>query len=423
MMIEKRWLGLSLRILLSLGLLYCIYLVATRAVALWYFRDPTPDRLRQAIRFDPGNPMYYAALARVSQYSPDGPGLDEVIRLYQQATRLSPHQASYWAELGGAYELAGHTQDAQAAYERAQRLFPNSPGINWQLGNFYLRTARTRDALRAFQKVLLGNPELRRQAFDLAWRATPDADLILAEMIPAQTEILLQYLHYLTEKQRMDEAGKVWSRLLSAGLAFELQAAFPYLDALIRNQRVDELMQAWATLGERNPLQFRRRHFTYDLITNGDFESEILNGGFDWRVTPREGVVVSVDSLTFFDGTHALKIRFDGRHNLDYGQVWQYVAVKPNTSYRFVGYMRVQDITTDSGPRFQLYDPYEQAKLLLATENLVGSSGWSPQQLQFKTGPATRLVLIRVARPPSRKFDNQIAGTVWIDRLSLTPIE
>jgi len=422
-MTAKRSIIVAIRLLLTLTLLYAGYLTTRRALGDWYFRNPTPERIQRAIRFDPDNPQYYAALARVTQYSPAGAGLDEVIRLYEKATRLSPFKARYWAELGGAYELAGRIKDAQAAYERAKQLFPHSPDINWQRGNFYLRTGQTREALRAFQKVLLGAPELRRQTFDLAWRATGDADLILAEMIPPNADIFFQYLYYLVEKQHIEQAVAAWTQLLSLRLAFDSKAAFPYLDALIQHQRVVELTQAWAALGERNPVQFRQRRFTSDLITNGDFESEILNGGLDWRVTPIEGTVGSVDSLTFFDGTHALKIGFDGKHNLDYGHVLQYVPVKPHTFYRFMGYMRVQGITTDSGPRFQIYDPYDASKLFLSTENLVGSASWSPQQLEFRTGPATRLLLIRVARPPSRKFDNQIAGTVWIDRLSLNPVE
>lgn len=422
-MIEKRWFGVSIRILLALALLYCVYVVARRGIAHWYFRNPTPERLRQAIRFDPGNPMYWAALARVTQYSHEGGDLEEVIRLYEKATRLGSHRASYWAELGGVYELAGQSEQAGAAYQRARDLFPNSPEINWQLGNFYLRTGKTQQALAAFQKVIVGDPDLRPQVFDLAWRASEDAELILGEMIPADAGIFFQYLNYLVAKQRIAAAEAAWTRLLALGLGFEPEKAFPYLDALIRHQRLDALLAAWTALAERYPARMRQRRFTANLFTNGDFESEILNGGLGWRVEATEGVVVSVDTLTAFDGAHALKIRFEGTRNLNYHHVYHYIPVQPNTFYRFVGYMRVQDITTDSGPRFQLYDRYDTSRLFLSTENLVGTSSWSSQQLELKTHPATRLLVIRVARPPSRKFDNLIAGTLWIDRLSLTPIE
>lgn len=112
---KKRWLNLVGRILLSLALLYCIYLVATRAIALWYFRQADLAGVRKAIEWDPGNPRYYAALARVLERSIEGEDFEETIALYEKATRLSPHRARYWAELGGAYDLARRTGDARRA--------------------------------------------------------------------------------------------------------------------------------------------------------------------------------------------------------------------------------------------------------------------------------------------------------------------
>jgi len=37
------------------------------------------------------------------------------------------------------------------------------------------------------------------------------------------------------------------------------------------------------------------------------------------------------------------------------------------------------------------------------------------------TGPETHFLLVRVARYPSRLFDNQLSGTVWIADVSLIP--
>ncbi len=367
--------------------------------------------------------MYYAALARVLEQGRDRFDLNEVIGLYEKATQLSPYKARYWAERGGAYELGGRTEEAQRAYERAQQLFPNSPEINWKLGNFYVRQGNLQPGLRALQKVLLGDPSLRQQTFDLAWRAGAEPASIRVEMIPDRVDILFQYLNYLAGKRRMDEAEQVWVRILGLNLAFDPPWSFVYVDALIREKRVVELTEAWAEITRRNPTLIRQRSFDPNLVTNGDFENFILNGGLDWRVAPLEGVVVSVDSLTFFDGTHSLKIQFDGKHNHDYAHVYQYVPVKPNTLYRLVGYMRTQGITTDQGLRLEVYDAYDSSRLLLATENLAGTSGWSPQHLEFQTGPETELLLVRARRPRSWKFDNRIAGTFWIDRVSLNAVE
>lgn len=421
---KRHWLDLAIRLALSLGLLYCIYLVSSRAIALWYFRyRPVPEGIRKAIQWDPANPEYHATLGRFYERSLDQGDIREAIRFYEKAVELSPQRAQYWADLGDIYELAGRGEEAQRALERARELFPNSPRINWRLGNFYIRAGRVEPALAAFQKSVRGDPELRLPAFDLAWRAGADPALILEKMVPADAGIYFQYLNYLVQTDRLDEAGRVWARLLALELPFEPQAAFPYVDGLLRQRRVEELVAVWAALTERNPMQIRQRAYDPNLITNGDFESDILNGGLDWRVTPLEGVVVSIDSLTFFDGTRSLRIIFDGKHNLDYGYVVHYLPVKPNALYRFLGYMRAQGITTDSGPRFQLMDAYDPSRLFLETENVVGTSSWLPQQLEFQTGPETRLLLLRVARPPSRKFDNQITGTVWVDRVSLNSVD
>jgi hypothetical protein len=157
-----------------------------------------------------------------------------------------------------------------------------------------------------------------------------------------------------------------------------------------------------------------------NLVTNGGFESEILNGGLDWRVFPIEGAVVSIDSVGVLEGAHALRITFDGSRNLDYGHVFQYVPVQPKTRYRFSSHMRVHGITTDSGLGLQVCDAYNLGNIFVSSENLVGTSGWSEQHAEFATFADTRLLLVRVIRPASGKLDNQIAGAVWIDDIRLT---
>ena len=82
--------------------------------------------------------------------------------------------------------------------------------------------------------------------------------------------------------------------------------------------------------------------------------------------------------------------------------------------------MRADRVSTDSGARFQVFDPYDAGKEFYATENVIGTSAWAEQRLEFKTAADTHLLLIRIARPPSGKFDNKIAGTVWIDAVRLT---
>ncbi len=199
-----------------------------------------------------------------------------------------------------------------------------------------------------------------------------------------------------------------------------MREAFPYFDALIQHRELTRLPETWAALAQRFPEQIQNLAPGLNFITNGGFEFDILNGGYDWRAIPTDGAVVSLDSVNAFEGSRALRISFDGSRNVEYGHVFQYVPVQANTRYQFSSHVRANGITTDSGPRLQVCDAYNVAQVFVSTENLLGTSDWTEQRAAFTTHSDTRLLLVRVVRPASAKLDNQIAGTVWMDAIRLT---
>ena len=419
-MSDRQFVTFSARFCLLLGLLFCIYKVGRRGIGDWYFRQGSPASIQTALKWDRDNPRYYDALGTLTHIYGTTGNLDASVPLYESATRLSPYDAHFWSDLGAAYDWAGRTNDALKAFKRGIGLFPNSPEINWRFANFAFRVHRIPDALRAVQVVLAGSSPSRRDVFRLAASATRDYRAIL-EILPLSASVYFDYLNFEMEAGNVMAAEQIWLRLLQMKLPFDLPQSFPYLDALIQRREPDRLVSAWSALAERFPQQTGAPVSHSNLVTNGDFERDILDGGLDWRVVPVEGAIVSVDPQGALAGVRALRIEFNGKRNLDYGHVFQYVAVQPNTRYRFSGSLRPNGITTDSGLRFQLFDAFDMGKLFLSTENVVGTTGWTPQQLEFKTRADTHLLIVRVARPASTKIDNHIRGTVWIDQVSLTP--
>jgi hypothetical protein len=117
-----------------------------------------------------------------------------------------------------------------------------------------------------------------------------------------------------------------------------------------------------------------------------------------------------------------LRVTFDGSANLDFSHLVQFVPVHSQTRYRFVAYLRTEDLSTDSGVRFWIFDPRRPADLSILTPNTVGTQAWTLTEADFTTGPRTHLVEIVLLRLRSQKFDNKIQGTVWVDDVSLTPI-
>jgi len=417
---DRQLFTFAIRVCLALYLLFCIYLVGRRGIADWYFRQESPTSVQAALQWERDNPQYYDALGTLTHLYGTPKNLDASVAFYESAKRLSPYDAHFWSDLGSAYDWAGRTNDALSAFKRALRLFPNSPEINWRFANFAFRTHRIPEALAALRVVLVGNIPAHRDVFRLAVSATRDNRAIL-QMLPPQASVFFDYLNFEMEAGNVTTAEQVWLRLLQLKLPFDLRQAFPYLDALIQHREPGRLVAAWSALAERFPAQIGPLVNNFNLVANGGFEHDILDGGFDWRIVPVDGAVVSMDFQDAFEGARALRIEFNGKRNLDYGHVLQYVAVQPNTQYRFSGTLQMKGISTDSGPRFQVFDAFDMGKLFVSTENTVGTSGWSSQHLEFKTKADTRLLIVRVARPPSQKLDNQISGTVWVDRVSLTP--
>jgi Carbohydrate binding domain len=390
---------------------------ARQGVAAWLGRRTTLNAVTQARVLDPSNPNIPVAASEILSDLPDvNPGL--AVEALESATRAGPDRALNWALLAEAYDFAGNPVLADKAFRRGLALFPRSPKINWMYANFLIRADHATRSLGPLTFAIDGDRALRAGAFDLAWRGGLSPEQILAA-VPARADALSAYLDYLARTNRLDAAADVWSRLGSIAAPPDLGASLHYFDSLLYAHQVDAMVSVWSALARRYPSQIRAQA-SANLITNGSFEAMPLNGGLDWRIVPVSGAEVSLDSAGAHDGSRSLRVIFDGAHNLEFTHVVQYVPVEPNITYRFSAYARAESITTDSGPRFAIYDPFDKTELSVATANMTGTFNWQPQSLDFTTGPNTHLIVVQLLRPAGRKFDNQIAGTLWLDSISLT---
>lgn len=99
------------------------------------------------------------------------------------------------------------------------------------------------------------------------------------------------------------------------------------------------------------------------------------------------------------------------------------MKVSPGRRYRLQAFLKTEAITTDSGPCLEVRDAYDPGALDKFSEDLTGNTdGWTSFILDFETGPKSEIVIVALARLPSRKFDNLIAGKVWLDDVRLTPL-
>ncbi len=396
--------------------------VARTYVASVLAQKPSIHNLEWAIRLDPRDADYHLALGRLYEYLPTSAQPEKAMAEFRRAAELSPYDPRPWLELAAASEFQGDVSKAEEYLRRANDIAPHLPIYQWPIGNYYLLHGNITEAFRHLRVVLAGTRTYDQILFSTAWKASGNADVILDQLIPPNLDAEFSYLYYLLAHKQFAETLPVWKRIVASPDKFPPREVGGYIEDLINARQPAEAYQVWKDMQEKGVI-----HYAGDgnnLITNGDFEDEMLKMGFGWRIEPAEGVYAGLDTVDYHSPSHSLLIQFSGNSNINYHGIYQYVKVNPNTSYRLQAYLKTEGITTNSGPRLEVRDAYDAGALAKSTDDLTGTSnGWTSLLLDFKTGPKTELLVVSLRRLPSQKLDNLIAGKVWLDDVRLTAIQ
>ena len=395
---------------LAVGVYLLLALRPFVASFLAWKRDP--KRIEKAMQWEPGNAEYPDLLGR--QLALSGTSVNEAISDYRTAVRLNPYDARYWLDLAGAYQFSGDTAEQAESVLRAVEADPTTPHVAWEAANFFLVQGDREKALRYFQVVLGNDPEAVAPVLELCWRASGDATEIMDKALPPRADLYLSFLGLLVTKQQVAAAESVWNRLIALQQPFSATPALPYFRLLIAQREADAAKSAWQQLAKVDPSLEAYLPSRGNLVVNGGFEENLLNGGFDWWFQSYSHAVLAIDTNEFRTGTRSLSVTFDGQ-SVPGPQLVQFIPVKPNTSYEFSAESRTQDIDTASGPRFAIVDAYTNTSYVL-TDDTLGSTPWRLQEARFQTGPNTNLVMLKIVRDPPEPL---IRGKMWIDDVML----
>lgn len=377
-----------------------------------------PDLWRRAARLEPRNAEYWRHAGLIGQWELSSEGTAEAIRDLEIATRVNPRSATLWMELADAYLSAGDPIRAQKAYTVAQLSYPASAEVAWRYGSFLLYQGKAPDGYMEIRKALLLDPSLASNAISECWQSGQDVQVLIDQVLPAERSVFHDAMQFFLAQHLPDAALAVWKRQEPLGLAISMADAVPLMDALIDTDRTTEASEVWkqvleSTRWPQSPPSDR------SLVFNGGFEHELVNGGFDWREEVTSGANFGFDNHTPHSGARSLRIQFDGRANLDFHHLFQYVPVEPGSRYQLSAYMRTEAISTDRGIFIEISDPHHISELQVRTPELGGSNAWTRVRADFVTGHDTRLVRITLRRMTSWKFDNKLSGTAWVDDVNL----
>src|ERR1039458_7687660 len=343
------------RLVIGAGAALCLIyvLLAGRLLVASVFGErPELASLQRAARLDPGNADYRNHLGRYYALVARDPGA--AIEPYRAAVQLNPHSARYWFDLASAYQVLGDTSNQTSALEHAIDADPTTPDVAWEAANFYLVQGDNEKALREFHVVLESEPTLAGLAIQFCWRINPDVDTLLRDVVPARSPAYIAFLDLLMTKQETAATAKVWAALMATPQTFELRYVYEYLQYLLNHKDVDQARLVWQQAAPRFGLSsyVPTRN---NLIVNGDFSLDVLNGGFDWQYQKQQSVNLTLDPSDFHGGHRSLLITFDGPGVIDAG-IRQFIVVQPSTTYQFSAYYKNGEIEGAGGPHFTIQE-------------------------------------------------------------------
>jgi tetratricopeptide (TPR) repeat protein len=397
----------------ALCLIY-VFLVGRLFVANIFAERPELASLERAARLDPGNADYRNHLGRYYALVARDPSA--AIEPYRAAVQLNPHSARYWFDLASAYQVLGDVANQTGALERAIEADPTTPDVAWEAANFFLVQGEREKALREFHVVLESEPSMANLAIQFCWRINPDVDMLLRDVVPAKSTAYIAFLDLLMAKQETAATAKVWDKLMETSPVsqpFELRYVYEYLEYLLNHKDVDQARLVWQQAAPRFGLSsyLPTRN---NLIVNGDFSLDVLNGGFDWQYQKQRSVTLTLDPSDFHGGHRSLLIAFDGPGVIDAG-IRQFIAVQPDTTYRFSAYYKNGEIEGAGGPHFTLQNAYTQA-VLYDSDELKEAGFWKSATGEFTTGEDCRMLILHIRRLPE---GSPIRGKLWVDDFRL----
>jgi hypothetical protein len=388
-----------------------VALSAAQFLASSFANIPDPVWLKRAVRLDPGDADHRYRLGRYELLARQSP--QSALPWLRSAVELNPHAGHSWIDLALAQQSIGDLDSEKHSLENALAIDPHTPELAWDAANLYLAQGATDDAMKQFHVVLQNDAELTWPAIRTCWRIRPDIDYLLGSVIPPA--VYPAMLEFLIAKNETAAAEKVWAQMFSSQQPVERQDLFGYVKYLVLHREVAQAARVWQEAAGMASLQAYEPS-SANLLVNGDFSLEMLNGGFDWVHQKIDGVSLALDPSEAHSSSRSLRISFDGPGIRDAG-ISQVVAVEPNTSYEFSASYKAEDMEGAGAMQFAIQDAYKETSFFMS-EDLRDADFWKKTGGAFTTGPDTELVMVRIVRVPP---GSPIRGKLWIDGMQLVP--
>ena len=386
------------RVAAAVALATLVLCLAATAMLGWedrLARAGSREAVAAAIHLAPGDARNYAALASFG-------GADRSQSL-ERAVNASPYNAQAWIALGLDAEMQGDRGRAERCLLEAARV-DKTYAPRWSLANFYFRATSRQKCLPWLREAARMSYGDRRPLAQLAWNLAEDAPDALAALSD-RPPVLESYVTLLLDNSRLGAAEVAAGRLVDTAGKDSAGAALVYCDRFFDAGRPETALRLWNRLAAARwistpPLDPDRGPH----LTNGDFASEPLSRGFDWRLQGVAGV-----GMVRQPAGGGLRLSFSGEQPESCMLLLQRVALAPGRLWRLRFEHRSQGLAADTGLRW---------RTIGAEWRAPASDAWSEAAFEFRT-PASGTVVPLVLAYERAPGTMRTAGSLWLRHLRL----
>lgn len=319
-----------------------------------------------------------------------------------------PANPMVWCAYGESLAAVGKAQEASAAFERALVLGPGMSPVLMKAASFDFRYGRDNEGFQLGRRVLEQTETYDQILFYYFTHSGVGTGAVLAKAVPANPRAAKAWLTSLDPFGSDDDLMTTWSWMKQNRLA-DQESAVNITSALLRRKSFDlaqDLWADWLGAGEKSYLHPER-------LTNTRFEREPSGCPFDWTIAQTPSVEVT--------RKNGLNVHFGGEENLEFANIHQLATVMPG-NYRLTVEVSAEQITTDRGPFFHVFDFENPTRFNSQTPEFKGNMPRTKVALDFRIPVGTQVIQIQLERRASQRFDNRIAGALRVYEVSLIPV-
>jgi len=239
------------------------------------------------------------------------------LRNYTNTLELNPVLVPAWLGISELLIDENKKNEALLVLKYLKSITPYSNDVNWDISLLLVRMNEYKLAIKTLIDVAENNYWKRDDAFRIFDKLQIDKKYLIDNFKGGT--LLSSYLDHLLSKGFIDESSYLWDFMAKNNIFVEQNIRNEYVEFLIRINMLKQAYSIWSESYEDEGMN--------NLVWNGDFEYEIENKGFNWRISTIKEVDIEIDNESYYSGSRSLKVVFNGKENINFHHVKKHIPL------------------------------------------------------------------------------------------------